>query len=1268
MPRRLWELFDEALSTGRDLVTSSPQTLGSMTGTSFVDSDASKKKLDVVTQVMAKVDYSDFSNFVFFNSALDYFNISGERILNEYPYDGALSDVIAFESSSDGYQRHLLEVWPHISGAGSFSGTVSNPGTIVYAAANDLGLVSGSSQTGLLGLGTSSLTVEFHAGWTAPPAGSASILLQRVNSSGSEAYSVYATSPSASVHLRLIPTSGSAIDVSASMGSGSYLGGRYYAWTVQNTTSSLDIKFYTTETGSDGWFDGVQSPTLFSSWSFSPVSFDQDYGKFYVGSGSISGSTTALANANVTELRVWNTVRSLAEIKADYNLRIYSDPDLLLYWRFAEGYSGSTTNSATKIRDYSGHKIDGTIFNMNSSGSAFWLPSSNVGGFGMSPQDLGEPVLSSVDSNLLSFIKAQQLSGSSYDRDNTNLATNLVPAKFIDLEDERQTSVLKNLLFLLGRQFDEIKVKIDQFTNLTRANYTQFDQVPDALLADALRFWGWTPKGNFLSKEALQYFFGYDVLSGTSSQYDNQRLDKQLYEIKNEFWRRTLINLPYLYKTKGTRESIESLLRIYGLNEKTVKLKEFGFQPRTSIQTRRINSDKSETAMRLTGSFSGTLVGSTGTALPSFTFPVSVEMNVIFPSVSDNLMSPIAQTGSLYSWHQPGFPFSKDELFGYVRSLTGSTGSFFYLDSNSGGASAIPSGTFSGTFPVFDGRPYHFTLIRSGSTATLDVRHLDSDSIDLHLSSSINVPGLSQLTGTWPLFSLNYFAPWVSKGEQWINELRVWSDSLTSQEIEDHSLNPFSYGTDEIADQSNLLFHQRYDQDLDKSLGSGLGRDFTGNGRHAQTNTSQAIIYDRFLFDYNFIAPPDYGWNEEKIRTFDVTVLPAGDQFLESSAVSLEFNLVDKLNEDISLMLSTIDNWNNLIGLPANRHRETYHDLDSLRRQYFKRLSGRLNFRVFADFLDFFDRSFLDLIKRLLPARAQFKGAEFVVESHMLERPKIQYTYRRADATQQIQGILKIYGVDSVSGSQIYTGSTTPPSGPLGHILDGNSLALWRFDESSNTDDLLDITSNATLSQVNSPGVIAGQVDGSRVFDPNISEQYFSGSRTADIYTALNNEWSYEQWVYLDSAQALSSGFSILPLMWVGRHGGNAGLVHIEVDPSAGSTTITVGWHNESNVQYTTTALVPVDAWHHLAIVSKVNLSDSTYRDLLFYVNGVLVETSTPVLVEPVDWGVGADMSLTMGVNLSSGDTWTGKLDDCRFSKIARTGVEILTSYNRGIS
>jgi hypothetical protein len=167
--------------------------------------------------------------------------------------------------------------------------------------------------------------------------------------------------------------------------------------------------------------------------------------------------------------------------------------------------------------------------------------------------------------------------------------------------------------------------------------------------------------------------------------------------------------------------------------------------------------------------------------------------------------------------------------------------------------------------------------------------------------------------------------------------------------------------------------------------------------------------YTKFLEQYAYIPSIDYGWNQEKVRVFDGSRISPADVYQDERFVSLEFNMYDALNEDISHIMASYDELTRVIGLPMNRYREDYEGLRQMRETYFKRLQGPLNFRVFVDMLDFFDTSFSSIVERLLPARTSFKGDELIVESHMLERPKYQYQLRPI-----LEGRIEVSGSISV--------------------------------------------------------------------------------------------------------------------------------------------------------------------------------------------------------------------------------------------------------------
>jgi hypothetical protein len=360
-----------------------------------------------------------------------------------------------------------------------------------------------------------------------------------------------------------------------------------------------------------------------------------------------------------------------------------------------------------------------------------------------------------------------------------------------------------------------------------------------------------------------------------------------------------------------------------------------------------------------------------------------------FSTISTVRFNTGTQTGVIFDYVHNVSGDSNEQL---SYSCSDGTGSLIYITSLQ--SVALTSSQVD-NLPIFDGKWYSISTYHSASNVNLYVNRLDEDVIDFSASGSF--------TGHFPVQGAGATLLLQAGNHNFLN-FQMWDTELTKVERENHALNPFSYGSDTPDRAEKLLVYYKFDKDANAELGSEF--DYSSHAYHCTPTGT----YEKYLFDYNFIAPPEYGWNEEKIRLYDGMVPSDQDYWSDNTKLSLEFNLVDALNEDISLMMSSLDNWNNIIGDAANRYREVYPQLEQLRRQYFKRLTGRINFRAFADFLDFYDRSFVDLIAKLLPAEAKFTGAEFIVESHMLERPKVQYTYRRSEVQLVPEGTIVIYG------------------------------------------------------------------------------------------------------------------------------------------------------------------------------------------------------------------------------------------------------------------
>ena len=994
MASKLFSLFDNQFKLPIDSTATDSKSLASISQKTE-EQNLIIQKLQQFEVAESKVDYSDYANFVFFNSALDYFNITGEKILNEYPYDASRDVTDLFVQDLDGFQKYIVSVWPRRSSHLRFNPSVSAS----YVTIIDSGKALADSddptaQVGVLAPNTGSMTIEFWCNLSASNAGSSSSFIIQKTATAGDGYSVYVSGSKVVFRMSSGSTSN---EVQAPFSNGAT---SYYAFVYDNTNYSPPQ--LTAYTGSVSSFPVAVAS---ASCNFSG-SILNGTANFYIGSGTLSGKTSVPLSGAIDEVRVWALPLATADFSGTYNVKAYQVSGLRGLWHFNESGSLNLDDGTNAtVLDYSGRRVNGQIqryfAGLRGSGSLI-------------PFDAPDLILNYNAPEVQSLILDKQVSGSAYDRTNDNLITRLIPEQYIVAAriaaNSEETTLIENFLYILGRHFDHIKVKIDQFTNVLRTNYTPFDQAPDALLEDVARFFGWEFTGNFLSADAFQYLLGKNVLANQNA---NQELDVKLYQIKNEFWKRVLINLMYLYKSKGTRESIEAFMRIYGVNKNFVRLKEYGYRPNVGIQTHRIFADKSVYAL---GFYTGSLTASI-TSAPFTGSALSVETRVLFPTTASLDNYPVVATGSIWS-------ILAQQISGTVPSGSAFQAYRLIWQKNNGDTSQVTGSLiFSGTegqvtlanVNIFDHRWYNIVCYRDtlSGTMNIDVRGLgvDGDTVSLHYTASLPITVQSaSLYCRYKLGSTGSFS-----SQMWTQESRIWNKSLTEKELQDHALNFQSYGTEMIGDNTALALHWRLRENVTASADTSLPdpaiqSEFPFGPSGSEIGFQPSIApYKKFLIDYNYIASPDFSWNEDRIRTYGVAELKPADVQYDNQLLALEFNMVDALNEDVSQIIATMDNFNNAIGLPVNRYRSAYQDIEVVRRQYFKNLQGRLNFRVFSDMLEFFDRSFITMIRRLIPARAVFLGDEFVVESHMLERPKLQWNYRRQTRPFMPEGVIKVY-------------------------------------------------------------------------------------------------------------------------------------------------------------------------------------------------------------------------------------------------------------------
>ena len=262
----------------------------------------------------------------------------------------------------------------------------------------------------------------------------------------------------------------------------------------------------------------------------------------------------------------------------------------------------------------------------------------------------------------------------------------------------------------------------------------------------------------------------------------------------------------------------------------------------------------------------------------------------------------------------------------------------------------------------------------------------------------------------------------------WASNLRFWSKSMSVEEWKEHVRNPKSTGVSNPLENYNFVtkvsgsFQKLRFDSLAKqqikypdTLGNIEFLDFSQNQMSLSGSgfISGTVAIKGDIFSYSYLSPAfDEASTSDKIRirgfeninnvlenpqSVQSPTYLSNEIFLEEepqddTRLSIEFSLMDSLDKDIVGMFSSFDFLGDALGSPELMFSPDYPDLEKLRDVYFNRLSSKPDLRKFLEFYRWFDVSISSFIEQLIPSKTLYKGTNYVIESHILERNK--FTYR----------------------------------------------------------------------------------------------------------------------------------------------------------------------------------------------------------------------------------------------------------------------------------
>jgi len=1054
------------------------------------------------------LDWSKFEKHVFFDSAQSKVNVAFDTMINFFPFDSSKEDVKVFLQGLTGYERHLYDVWPKHVGYLNFSGTVPGEtgGTPTYIPivdrAGDLYPTISTRNDGapVIDLSTNPFSIMF---WLHLPTKQNynSIICQKLAGSSSLNHgftvgvNADATSTQANV-VAMLSSGSTALSASAIFEKGDNFS--HCAVQFSRTPGELPVL--------EIWRNGNMVATSSLTADFGAFDFlgaDLNIGSgsaHYLGTLTTEFTPTTTLSGALDDFRIYGSQKNKAQIREIASGSTDIEQSLFAWYKFNEA-TGSYANNSV-VLDSSGNSLHGKISNYKIS-----LRVNNMQDPVVNEAKFYEPVLFPSQPDIVNFNSRLLSSASKYDANNPNLITKLVPQHYLvesayaeGFQNEAantgdmygyvsdfpgggkvgQPQIIASLLFTWAKFFDEIKLFIDQFGNLLHMQYDDESTTADIMIPFFAKYYGLVLPNMFSGASVQQFLRGQNITT------DPGASNSSLAYIQAQIWRRILVNINDVIRSKGTLHAVKSIIRATGIEpDNMFRFREFG-GPRYLSLTR-TRSDRSEVSSLLqfsSSSFAASpfMSGSRieiGTPTPKGTM---LDKTIEFPHGKSNYRWDGLFTSGSWTVEFLVKPKSSDLIttmslgrmcttgsIGEVvlanctavnppvnSKLTGSLRVWHRPIAAYNGSEEVPSlpiEVFLTGTNVFDGNVWHvaygrkilndFTasyFLRAGKQNFGNLSEFNYTEItasyhtgNLYQSGS----GVTNVSGSFLQFGKAAFASHAgglnssavtlhAKATRFSGSMgryRFWSKELNLDENREHVRNFKSVGvanplinynfvTKETGSFERMRLDVQCDQRITQSSATGFISlfDYSQNNYHfSGSNFRKSIqVINPQQFNFSTLEPKfDERSTDNKIRIAGfqedvnikefstlkspVTHIPLGTPVTDDTRFSIEVSSVRALNDDIMLILGTLEFFDDALGSPELMYATDYPDLVALRDVYFKRLTNRVNYKNLLSFYKWIDESVGFLIARMLSHSTNFLGMNFYIESHVLERNKLQY-------------------------------------------------------------------------------------------------------------------------------------------------------------------------------------------------------------------------------------------------------------------------------------
>ena len=595
------------------------QTLGSVSGSTEVnESPTGSFRYDppgspLKSSQQLPLDFSKFENHTFFSSAEVNVNLAYEKIINKFPFDGTKKEYEDWLDDLSGFEKYVLDLYPSYTGYLTLHGNNEYVEVIDKAGVIFPSISKKVSAKTVLNPRSNPIFIELDLAIPNEASNDQYILYHNSNSDVGYAAFTRATTSNSKADLTFTVFSGSTTaSATAEIEKGSFT---HICFSYDNSIQEKRAKI----------LSGSVVVATSDRVSFDSISTAGN--SLLIGSGSAlaigSFTPTQTLSGSINNFRVYHKTRTASEIDRYVKRTLFADSNSrnVLNLRFNEA-TGSYQNNSV-VLDSSGESLHSRIANFDA-GIRSEKPYDSLCLFESS---VYHPTLFPSHPDVISLNEQLLVSASNYDANNPNLITKLIPDHYFDVAKAStgqsdygttlngieqspdaysvpgaaklgQPQIISALLFMWARMFDELKQMIDHASELVHIDYESEESIANQLLPMLSEYYGFELSSMFRNASYDQFFDGESVVAGKVP---------GLLALQNEIWRRILINLPEIVRSKGTLHSIKSLFRSAGIDpDRMFRFVEYGSENQLRLGRSRKKITEISTLLDFSGSISYT--------------------------------------------------------------------------------------------------------------------------------------------------------------------------------------------------------------------------------------------------------------------------------------------------------------------------------------------------------------------------------------------------------------------------------------------------------------------------------------------------------------------------------------------------------------------------------------------------------------------------------------------------------------------------------------